>query len=331
MYFQIDAVLEKYELGDGYISKGRQLLLCEKEQLLYGLKEYGGTERKAEFLYRLGQYLKAQGVVVDYLVKTKDGACVTEGIDGARYTLHHWYRGRECDIRNRSEILAAVSALANFHMLCRGYPNDAYLFGTMEDPALEYMRHTKELKKIHRFVAKRKKKSEYERLFLACFEEFYGQCQELLAKMDEKQLILTQDSYHICHGDFHQHNVLFVVGRPVFLNLEKAGYGLQIFDFCNFTRKVMEKHCWDEELGLAMLKEYHRICPMDQEQFWQMYFRLAYPEKFWKLADRYYVSSKAWISRQNYEKLEKELRQNPYRQKYLSRLLYFYENMDGKN
>lgn len=330
MYFQIDTVWEQYELADGHVSKGRQLLLCEKEQTLYGLKEYGGSERKAEFMYQLGQYLKEQGMAADYLVPTKDGACLTEGMDGVRYTLHRWYRGKECDIRNRSEILQAVAALANFHQICRNFVCEGYLFGSMEDPYEEYLRHTKELKKIYRFVSKRKKKSEYESLFLSCFHEFYDQCQELLASMEEKQLILSQDSYHICHGDFHQHNVLFVLGRPVLLNLERAGYGLQIFDFCNFTRKVMEKHCWDEELGISMLAQYHRICPVNTEQFWQMYYRLAYPEKFWKLADRYYVSSKSWISKQNFEKLEKERRQNPYRQKYLRRLLYFYENIDEK-
>lgn len=331
MYFQIETVLEKYGLEDCYVSKGRQVLLCEKNHQLYGLKEYFGTERKAEFMYRLGQYLEQKEFCMDGLIKTKEGDLLAEGVDGVNYTLHHWYRGRECDIKNRMEIMMAVSALARFHLLCREFSGGEYLFGTIEDPAQEYFRHTKELKKIYHFVAKRKQKSEYERLFLTCFQEFFSQCEEIQRLMEEKGLHLSAEAYHICHGDFNHHNVVFVAGRPVFLHFEKAGYGLQIFDFCNFKRKVMEKHCWDESLGLEMLKEYHRVCPVDNQQFWQMYYRLAYPEKFWKLADRYYVSNKAWISRQNYDKLEKELRQNPYRKNYLRRLLSFYEEINKNN
>ena len=330
MYFQIETVLEKYDLEDARISKGRQVLLCEKNQKLYGLKEYFGTEKKAQFLYRLGQYLRENGFVMDGLIKTREDALLAEGVDGIFYTLHHWYRGRECDIKSRMEIMMAVSALARFHRLCRGFPVGEHLYGTMEDPLQEYARHTKELKKIYRFVTKRKKKSEYEVLFLSCFQEFFKQCEEIQEQMEQRQLHLSSEAFHVCHGDFNHHNVLSVLGEPVFLHFEKAGYGLQIFDFCNFKRKVMEKYCWDESLGLEMLREYHRICPISEVEFWHMYYRLAYPEKFWKLADRYYVSNKAWISRQNYEKLEKELRQNPYRKQYMHRLLYFYENMERK-
>lgn len=330
MYFQIESVLEKYGLEDARISKGRQVLLCEKEQKLYALKEYAGTEKKADFLFRLGQFLQEQGFATDELVKTAEGMLFAEGVDGILYTLHRHIRGRECDIKNRMEIMMAVSVLARFHMLVRDFDYERQSIGEIENPASEYSRHNRELKKIYRFVTKRKQKSEYESLFLSCFQEFYKQCEEIERQMEEKNLCLKPDCVHVCHGDFNYHNVLFCMGKPVVLNFAKAGYGLQIFDFCNFKRKIMEKYCWDEMLGLEMLREYNRICPLDEESFWQMYFRLAYPEKFWKLADRYYVSNKAWISRQNYEKLEKELRQNAYRKRYLNRLMYFYEDMNRK-
>ena len=328
MYFQIESVLEKYNLQDARLSKGRQVLLCEKDQKLYALKEYTGTEKKAEFLYQLGEFLHGQDFLTDELIKTEEGLLMAEGVDGILYTLHRWYKGRECDIKNRLEIMMAVSQLAKFHMVVRDFRYEEGIFGEFENPAAEYARHNRELKKIYRFVAKRKQKSEYESLFLSCFQEFFRQCEQVQRQMEEKNLSQTENSCHVRHGDYNYHNVVFALGRPVILNFSRAGYGLQIFDFCNFKRKIMEKYCWDENLGLEMLREYNRICPIDEESFWQMYYRLAYPEKFWKLADRYYVSNKAWISRQNYEKLEKELRQNPYRKRYLNRLLYYYEHKD---
>lgn len=330
MYFQIESVFEKYNLEDGVVSKGRQVLLCEKDHKLYALKEYYGTEKKADFLYRLGEYFAQKGLMTDELIKNKEGDLFTEGVDGVKYTLHRWYRGRECDIKNRMEIMMTVSHLARFHQICQGFSGRAEDVVPGEDPLEEYLRHNRELKKIYQFISKRKKKNDFELLYMSCFREFFSQCQEICDQMKDKQLQLSLGQQRVCHGDFNYHNVIFVMGRPVFLQFSKAGYGLQIFDFCNFMRKIMEKYCWDESLGVAMLEEYHRINPFDEYTFWQMYYRMAYPEKFWKLANRYYVSNKAWVSPQNYEKLETELRQNPYRQQYLKRMLYFYENMDRK-
>ena len=39
--------------------------------------------------------------------------------------------------------------------------------------------------------------------------------------------------------------------------------------------------------------------------FVQLYYRFAYPEKFWKIANFYYNSGKVWIPGRNMEKLEK--------------------------
>ena len=47
------------------------------------------------------------------------------------------------------------------------------------------------------------------------------------------------------------------------------------------------------------------------------YYRLAYPEKFWKIVNFYYNSRKAWIPGKNQEKLEKLVAQEKEKQKFL--------------
>ena len=126
----------------------------------------------------------------------------------------------------------------------------------------------------------------------------------------------------ICHGDFNQHNIVSLSGNSghAILNFERAGYGMQVSDLCNFMRKILEKHNWEEGLGMAMLREYEKGCPLTPGDRLQLYCRLSYPEKFWKIADRYYGSRKVWISGQNLEKLKKEIRQNDARCRYLGHL-----------
>lgn len=330
MYFQIETVLEKYGLEESTLSKGRQILLCEREQELYALKEYQGTEKKAEFMRMLGCQLKEQGIQTDGLVPALDGSCCVEGIDGVRYTLHHWYRGRECDLKNRMEILLAVSWLARFHKACRSFAGQEEIRIESEAPFSEYERHKRELKKIYQFIRTRKKKSDFELLYMRCFSDFFSQCQDVCEKGKQHTAQYPVEPTAICHGDFHFHNVLFVFGKPVFLNFTHAGYGMQIFDLCTFMRKVLEKYNWDGRLGIEILQEYHRVNPISAASFWQMYYRMAFPEKFWKLANRYYTSNKAWISGQDYKKLETEWKQMPFRKRYLDQILSFSEYMDGK-
>ena len=52
-----------------------------------------------------------------------------------------------------------------------------------------------------------------------------------------------------------------------------------------------------------------RLHPVSAYEYIDLYYRLAYPEKFWKIANFYFHSNKAWIPQRNMEKLEKLLEQ----------------------
>lgn len=50
-----------------------------------------------------------------------------------------------------------------------------------------------------------------------------------------------------------------------------------------------------------------------------LYYRLAYPEKFWKIANFYYNSGKAWIPEKYQEKLLKVNRQEQEKKEFLKK------------
>ena len=120
MYYQVEQVLEKQEPEIEKFYKGRGILICESKQNLFALKEYTGSLQKAEFLYWLGICLEQQGIRCDAMLKNKEGALLTEGVDHVFYTFHRWMRGRECEVNNRVDLLLAVSFLAQFHRSCCG-------------------------------------------------------------------------------------------------------------------------------------------------------------------------------------------------------------------
>jgi hypothetical protein len=52
---------------------------------------------------------------------------------------------------------------------------------------------------------------------------------------------------------------------------------------------------------------------------------LLFPEKFWKIANHYYNTHKAWISGRDIEKLDKVIAQEENRIKFLENLFSFVE------
>ena len=74
-------------------------------------------------------------------------------------------------------------------------------------------------------------------------------------------------------------------------------------DLSRFMRKVMEKHGWNELLGVSLLERYERENPLDETERNRLYYLLLYPEKYQKQLNYYNNSNKAWIPEKNVEKL----------------------------
>ncbi|MCC8081319.1 MAG: hypothetical protein LIO80_04855 [Lachnospiraceae bacterium] len=317
MFYQVEQVLEKQRPKTEKFYKGRGILICETEEGLFALKEFQGQEQKAESQFRLGEFLTEHRIACDYMVKNSEDVLITEGVDGTKYTFHRWVRGKECDARNRMDLVMTISFLAGFHAACEGVRIGSEKTETIYR---EYLRHDRELRRIRKYILARKNKSAFERLYLDCFPEYLCQSEQVLHALSERQDILAEHTVGMCHGNFNQHNVIIGAGKMTLIHMERARFDAQVSDLSNFLRKSLEKHDWSETLGLEMLREYDRVHGMNAADWLELYDRMCYPEKFWKIANHYYQSSKVLDAGNHYEKLKKEMRQNPARQRFLETL-----------
>ena len=73
-----------------------------------------------------------------------------------------------------------------------------------------------------------------------------------------------------------------------------------------------------------MLNAYSAIRPITSEEMKYLRNRLVYPEKFWKIANSYYHSNKAWISAKSIEKLDVAIRQNEEKKRFLEDIFSFH-------
>ena len=165
-----------------------------------------------------------------------------------------------------------------------------------------FVRRNRELRKIRKFVGGVKRKNSFELLFMQIFEAFYQkgvQCERTYENVMEQQGETDQgfaSHYGICHGNYNQHNVILDDNRVAIVHLEKFTRGNQLDDLYQFARKVMEKNHFDYEMLEMILESYGKYIPLNKEDYRYRYVLFSYPEKFWKIANGYYNTNKAFLS-----------------------------------
>lgn len=319
-------VLEQYELEVISTRRGRGSYILETPQGLRILSDYTGSENKALFQNRVMERIREGGYErVDLLLPNRDGNLISRDWEENGYVVKEWYTGRECDTASESEILTAVANLARLHRLMK-LP-DAQEFRrsfTAQLPWQEVCAQNAELKKVRTFIRRKNTKGEFERLFLNCFTQYFEQAQAAQDKLEQMRERLERERElhpgNVCHGDYNHHHILMAGYEIATTNFECCRFDFQVNDLYRFMRKILEKHSWNPRLGMRMLESYTAVCPISSAERKLLYIRMRYPEKFRKLANYYYGSNKAWVSRRFLDKLENLNRQEENRNLFLEML-----------
>lgn len=316
-------VLEQYDLEISSMRRGRGAYILETPQGLRIFCDYDSSEKKAQFQncvmkqMRLGGYGR-----VDMILPNREGNLVSRDWEEQRYVVKEWFAGRECDPTNEMEILSAVRNLAKIHrlMCVKGQEEFAESFSAPV-PLDEIRARNAELKKVYSFIRKKNGKGAFERMFQNSFPAYFEQAAEVQRQMEqtdfERLLQTSRENGNVCHGDYDHHHVLLSGTEAATTNFEHCRFDLQINDLYRFLRKIMEKHEWNQRLGMRMLDQYTAIRPLSGEERRMLYLRMLYPDKFRKLANYYLGSNKAWISGRFLEKLEVQNRQQELRNEFV--------------
>lgn len=322
MYFRPEQILEQYEIEIRSVSKGRDCYLCETNLGGKALKEYRGSRERAEFLAGMLEFLSRQKLLVETVIRTKEGEpLASEEEEQQKYILVDAFRGAECDTKSREDIICAAGLLASLHNASKAYQGEVpeFVKNRADVLYLLYEKHNRELKQVRRYIRSGKKRNEFEELFLRSYDSFF----EKAAKVTEllKGRMPSEELTGFCHGDYNQHNVIFSREGTAIVNFGNYSYGVMAGDLANFIRKMMEKNNWNPGLAMDIIRAYDVKRKLKEEEFLYLFFYLAYPEKFWKIANHYSQSHKPWLSMRDFEKLERVIAQEHEREQFLN-LLY---------
>lgn len=325
MYNRPEQILEQYDLEVKSVAKSREGFLCDTSRGLKLLKEYQGSKERAVFLMQMLQFLESCGILTESILPTKEGEPFAVSDEETGYLLCDAMTGSECDTRNRDDMMAAVQALARLHNAAIHYAGEVPVFVKAgEDSLLQlYEKHNRELNKVKNYVRSRKKKNDFELLFSQCYADYIEKAKQVTKLL--AQTALQPESVGFCHGDYNQHNVIFTKNGIAIVHFDRFTYHIMVSDLANFMRKMLEKNNWNMGLGIDLIHAYEKIRPLGSQEMTYLYIYLAYPEKFWKVANHYYNSHKAWISGRNIEKLQKVMAQEENRTRFLQILFSFLE------
>lgn len=307
------SILEQYDLTVERTWKGRGSILFETKDGVFILKEYKGTPER---LLRIGPALtriRENGYPdIEEILSNKEGEYFYVDYDRTTYIVKRYFQAKECNIRDKTEYLKGMKALAKLHKAMEGAGEG--LFKTDRLPIeWEYEKHNQELRRVRKYLKEKRQKSEFERFLQNNYDLFYEQALSATEQLQKEDcagwLAGLNENFRICHGDYQYHNILIEQENCYIVNFEKMTADNPIRDVYLFVRKLLEKNNWDTALGKELLRIYNEERTLQEEDIQQLKYRFYYPEKFWKIVNFYYNSPKSWISCKNGEKLEKLLEQ----------------------
>ena len=327
MYNQTDAILSQYEIEIHEVTKGRGAFICDTDKGKKILLPFRASGEKAFLLYQLLKALQEEGESVEQLELTKAGMAVAvDEYTEERFILKTYVQGAEISTTRLEDMKEAVHMLAEYHNKVERLGNEelASVANTRTDLDI-WRRHYRELQKARNYIRNRKKKSDFEKIYMQHYEHNRISAERSLMLLEE---VLGEEAENLprrvfCHGDYNQHNILRCQDKYQIVHFENFCYNWCVVDLANFIRKMLEKNEWNVELGITFVAEYDKYRALRKTEKKQLLGLLLFPEKFWKVTNHYMNSRKTWISERDIDKLRKVIEQEEKRLNFMENMFSF--------
>ena len=217
------------------------------------------------------------------------------------YVVTQWIDGRECDFKNESDLKLAAEVLAKFHNAARNFTPEDNLKARNDIGKLPFTfeKRLMTLNKMRDLARKNKKKTDFDILYLENVD-FYIE----LAKRASKSLdigcynrVCQNDSQDkvLCHHDFTYHNILIKDnGDTYIVDFDYCKEEIQVYDVATLMIKALKRLDWDRGKAKIILDSYNAIKPITKDELNVLKALLIFPQRFWRLANRYYYKEPGW-------------------------------------
>jgi spore coat protein I len=223
-----------------------------------------------------------------------------EGEDGV-YTMVNLIEGRECEFDDDKDVLKATEALAYMHKASHGFsPKDTgHVSNNLGKLPVYFKKRLEDIRRLRRKAERERNSFDY--LFIENFDGFYDiglKSLEILYGSKYNKLIeVTKKEGMLCHHDYSYQNILIKNDRTSIINFDYCNTELKIYDLVNMLRRRMRKCNWDIHKAKLIIDTYRKIEPLENDEIKVMKSMLLFPQKFWRVINRYYNSKRCWAQK----------------------------------
>ncbi len=292
--------------GQCSIFKEAAKIQCEQGVKCIKKANYG-IERLM-FIYEVKEYLVKNGFsFVDRFLKTPEGNPYTI-YNNEIFVLTDWIDGRECDFDSITDVKTAVEILAKFHHHALGFiaSDGTKIRSELGRLPITLRKRSEELLKLKKIAKKGKDRFDY--LYMENVDFFIEKSLNSLKAIDspvyERLIQKAQKNGELCHRDYSYHNLIFSKeSRIHIVNFDYCCHEIKVYDIVSFLRKIMSECNWNVEVAMSVINWYDTINKLDQDEIDIIVGLMEYPQKFWRIANRYYNSRRTRPERGFYNKL----------------------------
>lgn len=301
-------IQENYGIKINSITNYRDMLIATTNNGKRLIKITTLKPERAYFIAEVKEHLYNNGFKnIDRNIYTNAGApFITYG--NQTIYMSNFIDGRECNLDSQEETIRCARLLANMHKASKGFICSELSIARSELGKLPgcYRKRLDEIKKLKKNAQKGKLK--FDSLMCEYVDYFYEQGEKAFSMLNNSDYLKlveeAEKSKNISHHDFNHHNIFVQNDEMYLINFEYCCYDLKIYDLVNLLRRKMRKCEWNINEADKIINEYCKIEPLSKSEFELMKIMFMFPQKFWRIVNKYYNSRKGCTEKSYINRLQ---------------------------
>ncbi|MBP2032356.1 spore coat-associated protein S [Clostridium algifaecis] len=283
------------------IKPNRGVYFLKTNKGLKCLKKINYGTQKLLFVYGAKEHLIKNGFPrLDRYSLNINGApyaLVNEDI----YTLSQWIPGRECDFKDDLDIKNAAKCLASLHKSSKGYepPENSKLKTDLGRWHHLMEKRVRSFDKMRDMSRKKNNKGKFDMNYITkvgFYKDFGNRAIKVLQNSKYNELCAsTEEEMSFCHHDFTYHNIIIDDDNNVnVIDFDYCKREIRVYDISTFMIKVLKRVNWDINYAKLIIDSYNEVSELKEEEYMVLFAFLLFPQRFWRLANRYYYNEVNW-------------------------------------
>lgn len=299
------------------------------------LKSVDYRSNKLLFIYHAMEHLLENGfdLIPAFVHDTTGNPYFTYG--GKHYFVSEWMNGRECDFKNLVDLELAMISLAKLHKASNGFkpPKKIKVKSRLSDWPARYQKRIDQLKEFKKAAEQKKNPTKFDTYYLKHADSKIHDAVlalQLLDCSDYQRLVKqAKQSGNFCHNDYVYHNILIDDSEPVacIVDFDYCRHDLRMYDLARLIRRVIKGKKYQKETLDVILTSYNSEFPLLPEEYPILAAFLQFPQRFWRMADRYYNNKREWSEKKFYSRLKRSVRQQRNKKSLVKEILRYDQDL----